>query len=115
LHQLQPLAHLIKILAVGGGGDRTQHLVAGQQFALAVGHLRQGDGAGCATADESKRQQQQGDGQQAAAGQIPAGASRMPGGAEVSLGAGEGPGPGIGATSPRAQAALGQVVNDGDG
>ena len=92
--QLQPLAYLIKIPGVGGGGDRTQHLVTGQQFALAVGHLRQGDGTGFAAADESKRQQQQRDGQQTGAGHIPAGASRMPGGGGIFLGAGEG-GPGL--------------------
>ena len=42
--QLQALAYNIKILAVGAFGNGSQHLIAGQQFALAVAYLRQGNG-----------------------------------------------------------------------
>ncbi len=75
--QLQALAHDIKILAISGSGNGAQHLIAGQQLALAVAHLRQGDGVRSVAAEKAAYHQQQGDGEQAAASQIPAGAARV--------------------------------------
>ena len=75
--ELQPLTHLIEILTVGRGGNRTQHFIAGQQFALAVVHQRQIDRSGDVGTGKSECHQQQGDDQQTAAGQIPAHSARM--------------------------------------
>ena len=75
--ELQPLTHLIKILTVGRRRDRTQHFIAGEQFALAVVHQRQINWPGDVGSGKRECHQKQGDDQQAAAGQIPAHSARV--------------------------------------
>jgi hypothetical protein len=73
--QLQPLAHLIKILAVGGSGTERSisSLASSSHWLWRICVRVMGRDA---LPPRKQTHQQQGDGEQAAAGEIPAGAAR---------------------------------------
>ncbi len=61
---IQPLAYLIEVFAVGLFTDRTSHFIAGQQFALAMAEAGQRDRLGFTDADQTEGNQKQGNGEE---------------------------------------------------